>query len=486
MILLPTYDNIIYAMKKKKNKTVLVLIIALAVVLALGLRVYNGYVFFFDMPNRSGWTGEGDALRYLDRHGGAMKDTMLTIGSETWYLGSDGSVTKGEAAIEGYTYYFDEGTGVMRTGWIERNGNRYYYEENGHKVMGREFMIGNNDFLFDEDGAEMTGPVEINGSQYYFEVLTGKLKDSEKQVDGAWFYYTSDGSRFGTGWLTQADGRVCYYNGDEGLLTGEQTIDGKPYLLGLSMGGRLTGTVYFQGQVYDIGDDGVVKSKKRTPVWNGIDVSWHQGPDIDWAAVKASGVQFAVIRAGYIRAEDQPYWVLDEYFVKNALAAQAQGISVGAYIYLYNFTEDGLKTGIDAFAADAEAGRVKLDLPVFLDVENEEYFKAGSDALGGFSYRTDLVRFGMGLLREKGYKAGFYTFSKWADKEIDAEKLFNEGYPFWIARWYNNNKEMDTSTMAWGDDKQPSLWQYRATGAVDGIAKEVDRDYLYWGRMPKG
>ena len=30
----------------------------------------------------------------------------------------------------------------------------------------------------------------------------------------------------------------------------------------------------------------------------GIDVSYHQG-DIDWASVKASGIEFAMLRAGY-------------------------------------------------------------------------------------------------------------------------------------------------------------------------------------------
>ena len=460
------------------------LILIVAIVCVLGLRVYNGHIFFFGMPDRSGWVGEGDGLRYLDRHAGVVTDTLLEIDGKTYYFDIDGVVYKGEIVLDGETYFFDEGTGVMHTGWMERNGNRYYYEENGHKVIGRLHTIGENDFLFDAEGAEYIGPIEINGTHYYFEAFTGKLHDSEKQLDGIWYYYTEDGSRFGTGWLTLPDGRTCYYDGDAGMLYGEQTIDGKPYLLNISMGGRFTGTTYYNGEVYDIGADGVVIGKERTPVWRGIDVSWHQGPVIDWAAAKASGVEFAIVRAGWISPYEEPLWQPDSRFEQNVLGAQAQGISVGAYIYVYNYTEEGLIEAIDSFHEDISASRVRLDLPVFLDIECEEYFKPGSDALGGFDYRTDLVRLGMERLRSHGHDTGFYTFSVWAGREFDAEQLFNEGYPFWLARWYSNDMEQESGTLSWDGDKQPSVWQYRATGSVDGIEGEVDMNYLYWDRMP--
>ena len=470
-------------MNKSKSKTLRVIVVIIVVVCSLGIRVYNGRLFFFDLPDRSGWVDEGDGLRYLDRHANIVTNTLLQIGSETYYFESDGAVCKGELKLGSYTYYFDELTGAMQTGWLERSGKRYYYEENGHQVIGREYRIEGLDFLFGADGAEHIGPATIDGKQYYFEPVTGKLLNGEKKLDGFWYYYSEDGSKFGTGWARLADGRVCYYDGDAGMLTGEQTIDGQPYLLSISLGGRLIGTAYFNGEVYDIGADGVVKGKERIPIWSGIDVSWHQEAHIDWAKVKASGVQFVIVRAGYIDIEE-PFFVQDDYFVQNVLGAQAQGISVGAYIYLYNHTKEGLAEALDSFHDAAVEGRVRLDLPVFLDVEDSEYFKPETDKLGGYGYRTDLVRFGMDWLRAKGYDAGFYTFARWAGTEFDVEQLYSEGYPFWLARWYGNDEDLDPGTLAWGDDKQPSLWQYRATGKVNGIAKEVDKNYLYWGRMP--
>jgi len=208
------------------------------------------------------------------------------------------------------------------------------------------------------------------------------------------------------------------------------------------------------------------------------------GADIDWEQVRASGVQFVIARAGYIASQDRPRFVADEHFADNIHDAQAHGMAVGAYIYLYNFTEEGLADGLIDFDMYMDEHRLAIDLPVFLDVEDKEYFKPGTDELGGATYVTNLTRFGMERLREMGYDAGFYTFNAWVGREIYASSLYEEGYPFWLARWYKNNSELDPATESWDGMGQPSIWQYRATGIIPGIEKEVDMNYLYWERMP--
>jgi len=467
---------------KRRKIVLLVVLLAWAVLLAFGLRFYNGYFFLFDLPDRSGWVGEGAEKQYLDRHAGVVKDTLLKVDSVTYYFDKDGYVYKGVIELDGFVYSFNEWTGAMQYGWIVRDSGRYYFDDAGHMVIDQEYAIGGRDFLFDATGAEVTGQVSRNGALYYYDEMTGKVLEGERQVDGAWFYYTADGTRFGTGWQTLPDGRAAYYDGDNGMLFGEQTIDGKPYLLNISRGGRMTGTVYFDGRVYQISDDGVVQSKKRLPQWKGIDVSVHQG-EIDWKAVAESGVQFAFVRAGYIASEERPVFKPDRLYAENVLMAQENGISVGAYIYIYNYTQDGLTEGIGSFDAYTNENRIKLDLPVFLDIEDKLYFKPGSDDLGGYDYRTAFTRDGMDQLRSLGYKAGFYTFQTWANNEFDAERLFNEGYPFWLANWYGNDKELDPATLSWNKTAQPSVWQYRATGQTPGIQGETDMDYLYWDNM---
>ena len=459
-----------------------VVLIAWALFFVLGLRYINGYWFIFDLPDRSGWVGEGSERQYFDRHAMVVKDTILEIDSNKYYFDPDGFVYTGEIELDGFVYLFHERTGVMQYGWIEKGVKRYYYDAEGHKIIDMEYAIGGSDFLFDATGAEVVGPVFRNGENYYYEALTGKVLDDEKQADGAWYYYAADGARFGTGWLELAPGRTVYYDGENGMLFGEQTIDGAPYLLNISKGGRMTGTVYYNGEVYQLGEDGVVQGKERIPLWQGIDVSVHQ-EDIDWKAVAESGVQFAIVRGGYLAAEDEPVFVPDRLYAQNVLVAQENGISVGAYLYIYNSTMEGLEEGINAFHDYTVENRIRLDLPVFLDIEDNDYFKPGSDELGGYAYRTDFTRAGMERLRAFGYAAGFYTFQNWANNEFDAARLFGEGYPFWLANWFGNNKDLDPATLSWNEEAQPSLWQYRATGEIPGMHKETDKNYLYWDRM---
>ena len=70
----------------------------------------------------------------------------------------------------------------------------------------------------------------------------------------------------------------------------------------------------------------------------GVDVSSHQ-QDIDWELVAASGVEFAMIRAGYrgyTEGEIQP----DEYFTQNIEGALAAGLDVGVYFFSQAIREE--------------------------------------------------------------------------------------------------------------------------------------------------
>ena len=69
------------------------------------------------------------------------------------------------------------------------------------------------------------------------------------------------------------------------------------------------------------------KGAESAIAW-GIDVSAWQG-DIDWNAVKASGVQFAFIKCG------GTIYGFDDKFAQNMAGAQAVGIKTGVYIYSY-------------------------------------------------------------------------------------------------------------------------------------------------------
>ena len=91
----------------------------------------------------------------------------------------------------------------------------------------------------------------------------------------------------------------------------------------------------------------------------GIDVSKWQG-SIDWAAVKAGGVAFAMLRASVGTAADSR-------FAEYAAGAAAAGIPIGAYHYLTSTTAAGAKREA-AFFLSQLAGK-RLEYPAVLDLE---------------------------------------------------------------------------------------------------------------------
>ena len=100
----------------------------------------------------------------------------------------------------------------------------------------------------------------------------------------------------------------------------------------------------------------------------GVDISSHQ-QSVDWEAVKAAGVDFAILRAGY-RGYTEGAIQEDETFLTNLAAAKAAGLKVGVYFF---------SQALDKAEAVEEAEFVlnlldgaELDYPIFFDWEDIE------------------------------------------------------------------------------------------------------------------
>jgi glucan-binding YG repeat protein/GH25 family lysozyme M1 (1,4-beta-N-acetylmuramidase) len=470
-------------MRKKRLLFIIsgLILLTLICICSTQIRQINGHWYFFNVPPRNeqvGWVEEGGQLHYYEKYGSMITNQQKQIGLNTYLFQADGTVFIGETTIDGARYYFAAPDGVRKAGWVERAGKRYYFDELGRKVTGRQRYVDGNIYLFEPSGAAFDGQIQMESAYYYFDAVLGMLHNAEKQIDEKWFFFGADGKRFLNGWFTLPDARRVYYDGDNGMLFGEQEIDGKSYFLNTSTGDMQTGTLYYLGFKYTIGEDGVITEKVHMQIWRGIDVSYFQGPNINWKAVADSGVQFAIIRAGWLEPEKKPVFKEDDYYVRNVLEAQKYGISVGSYVFVYNHNPEDLAQGLDEFHRYTTENRLDFDLPVFLDIEDGKYFKPNTDQLGGYEYRTNLIRSGLEHLSALGYKPGIYAYLKWANKEFAVQRLIDEGYPFWLARWYDNNAELDSATMAW-NDAYPSVWQYRDTGKVPGIRGFVDMDYMY-------
>lgn len=189
----------------------------------------------------------------------------------------------------------------------------------------------------------------------------------------------------------------------------------------------------------------------------GIDVSKHQGK-IDWKKVKASGVQFVIIRAGYGQNN------IDDRFkeyIKNALAV---GLKVGVYWFSYAYTTSMAKKEAEYCLSAVKGYDIKL--PIFFDWEYDsmEYAKKH-----GVICTKDLIT-SMSVtfcneIKKAGYIAGYYENPDYIANHIYQDKL--KGFDFWLAH-YTTKKSMACD-----------IWQYSDKGKIDGIAGAVDMNYCY-------
>lgn len=190
----------------------------------------------------------------------------------------------------------------------------------------------------------------------------------------------------------------------------------------------------------------------------GIDVSEHQGA-IDWNAVAADGVEFAIIRAGY-RGYSEGSLNTDATFYANIAGARAAGVDVGVYFF---------SQAIDTAEAEAEADYLlgildgaELDLPVFYDWERIDPMENSRTAeVTGETVTACALAF-CDRVAAAGYDTGVYFYRSLGYFEYDLRRL--AGLTLWAA-----------APGSYADFfYEHEIWQYSYTGQVAGIEGDVD------------
>ena len=195
---------------------------------------------------------------------------------------------------------------------------------------------------------------------------------------------------------------------------------------------------------------------QNLPSSPGVDVSAFQGK-IDWKKVKASGIEFAIIRLGY-RGYESGKLVEDEYAKKNLKGAKEAGLKVGAYFFSQALsiqeTDEEIRYMLKIL------GDTKLDMPIVLDWE----IPASTARTRNMDSRTltDIQRHFCGQMRDKGYQPMVYF--NWHQSEHLYVLHELEEYPFWLALY------QDRMTYPW----KVEMWQYTDKGRVPGINGNVD------------
>ena len=209
---------------------------------------------------------------------------------------------------------------------------------------------------------------------------------------------------------------------------------------------------------------------------DGIDVSAHNGDQINWQSVKADGIEYAVIRAGFTGYTKSRHSInADTQAVTNIKNAQAAGLPVGVYWFSQALNES---------EARAEAQKTleiisgyDLQLPVFFDYEfygvaEGRLDSAWREGTITKSQMTANARAFCEVIESAGYETGIYANKSFLMSQLDAASLAND-YSIWLAHF-------TTQTDYTGDYY---MWQYTEEGKVDGISGNVDCDFMY---LPNG
>lgn len=186
----------------------------------------------------------------------------------------------------------------------------------------------------------------------------------------------------------------------------------------------------------------------------GIDVSVHNG-NIDWNKVKANGIQFAILRAGYGKLAKQK----DDRFEDNYAGAKAAGIPVGAYWYSYAMTPEEAKLEADVFLSVIKGKQ--FEMPVYFDLEEKKQFNLGKEKVSAI----------MRAFLEKVESAGYFTglYGSASSLTTHTADDIRSRYTIWLAHWVNQTNYSSAY----------AIWQYSSKGKVDGISGNVDLDICY-------
>ncbi|MFI3213878.1 MAG: glycoside hydrolase family 25 protein [Eubacteriales bacterium] len=195
----------------------------------------------------------------------------------------------------------------------------------------------------------------------------------------------------------------------------------------------------------------------------GIDVSKFQG-NIEWDKVANDGVDFTIIRLGY-RGNETGKLVVDETYEANIEGATEEGLDVGVYFYTEAITvEEAIE---EADFVIENLGDYELTLPVVIDVEESASEDARSRQIDA-DERTEIVLAFCDRIEEAGYETMIYGNLKSFLVLMNIEEL--EGYGKWFA-YYKFPLRFPYEFQ---------IWQYTASGTVDGIKGGVDMNIAFY------
>ena len=239
--------------------------------------------------------------------------------------------------------------------------------------------------------------------------------------------------------------------------TGWQFLGNETYFFDKN-GNKVTGEQVIQGAKYNFDSTGALMKGSGTL---GIDVSKWNG-NINWTAVKNSGVSFVIIRCGY-RGSSTGVMVEDPKFKTNIKGATDAGLKVGIYFFSQAITD--VEAVEEASMTIGLIKNYKISYPVFLDVEDS----GGRGDRIDSNTRTAVIKAYCETLKNSGYTAGVYANKSWLSGKMNVGSL--SSYKIWLAQ-YNTQPTYSGKY---------DMWQYSSKGSVSGINGNTDMNLSYLG-----
>lgn len=196
-----------------------------------------------------------------------------------------------------------------------------------------------------------------------------------------------------------------------------------------------------------------------------IDVSVHNG-NINWAQVKAAGIDYAIIRCGYgqdQRNQDDGQWL------NNVKGCQENGIPFGVYLYSYAYnTSRAAGEGQHVLTCLKQAGLSPKDvsLPIYYDLEEDSLRDKDQAAFAKAFFAP---------LEKAGYKTGTYASQSWWNDYL-TDSCFDQRAK-WVAA-YNASRGLTYSGFT-NFKNTNGMWQFSDYGKVPGISTRCDLNYTY-------
>ncbi|MBE7364870.1 glycoside hydrolase family 25 protein [Corynebacterium aurimucosum] len=187
---------------------------------------------------------------------------------------------------------------------------------------------------------------------------------------------------------------------------------------------------------------------------SGVDVSGNNHASlrgIDWDAVKSDGQSYAFVKA------TEGVGFVNNHFVRDANAAAAAGLKVGAYHYARPAGD--AKQQAASFASQIALVPTQT-LPPVLDIEVDEGLSAGQLEEWIDTFMTEVKTL-------TGRTPMLYTYKYFWMGQMGNSTRFSE-YPLWLAAY------QDTAPDPVGGWDKLAFWQRSGSGRVAGIETDVD------------